>query len=297
MKKWIGLSFALAVMAALVVVTSHATDSTATFIRIDGAPAGSYVKADGSGWGTGVGVSTINTVAGDFIFTGSGVSCTSTTCTFSGTGAGMNFNGLTSGTNSVAAMLVGTGASLGTSGSGTIQATGLTGSITEGQVTGLTTDLAAKVGTTTTVNGHALSANVTVSATDISTGTLPNAQLPSAVSVTSVKATEFITNAEFSNGTCTTAKTIDPVNGNKQKVTLTNGSTCALTFTQPASGTATVQLKITQSAVSTFNGGISGCKWPGGVVPTITQTTGAVDMLSVYLDGTTAYCQIAQAFS
>lgn len=111
-----------------------------------------------------------------------------------------------------------------------------------------------------------------------------------------VKAGVFYTNAEFSNGTCTTALTVDPVNGNRQKVTLTNADTCALTFTQPASGTATVQLKVTQSAVSTFNGGISGCKWPGGVVPTITQTTGAVDMVSAYLDGTTAYCQIAQAF-
>jgi hypothetical protein len=58
-----------------------------------------------------------------------------------------------------------------------------------------------------------------------------------------------------------------------------------------------VQIKVIQSAVSSFNGGISGCKWPGGAVPTITQTSGAVDMLSAYLDGTTAYCQIAQAFN
>ena len=106
----------------------------------------------------------------------------------------------------------------------------------------------------------------------------------------------ILTNAEYSLGTCTTAKTIDPANGTRQKVTLTNGQTCALTFTQPSSGTASVTLKITQSAVSSYNGAISGCKWPGGVVPTITATSGAVDFVSVYLDGTTAYCVASQNF-
>ena len=38
------------------------------------------------------------------------------------------------------------------------------------------------VSTATTVNGHALSSNVTVSASDLTTGTLPHAQLPSLVS-------------------------------------------------------------------------------------------------------------------
>jgi hypothetical protein len=102
--------------------------------------------------------------------------------------------------------------------------------------------------------------------------------------------------AEYNNGTCTTAKTIDPVNGKNQKVTLTNAQTCVLTFTQPASGTADVKLKIIQSAVSSYNGVISGCKWPGGVVPTITATTGAVDFIAIYFDGSTAYCFPAQDF-
>ncbi len=98
--------------------------------------------------------------------------------------------------------------------------------------------------------------------------------------------------AEYNNGTCTTAKTIDPVNGTSQKVTLTNAQTCALTFTQPTSSTANVNLKIIQSAVSTFNGLISGCKWPGAVTPTITATTGAIDLIHAYLDGTTTYCNV-----
>ncbi len=59
---------------------------------------------------------------------------------------------------------------------------GLSANIAESQVTGLTSDLASKVPTTTTVNGHALSANVTVSASDLTTGTLPHAQLPTLLS-------------------------------------------------------------------------------------------------------------------
>lgn len=102
--------------------------------------------------------------------------------------------------------------------------------------------------------------------------------------------------AEFSNGTCTTAKTISAANGNSQKVTLTAADACALTFTQPASGTITITLKVIQSALTTTDGTITGGKWPGGTVPTITATAGAIDILKCYLDGTNAYCTAAQNF-
>lgn len=59
---------------------------------------------------------------------------------------------------------------------------GLSANITESQVTNLTTDLAGKVPTSTTVNGNALTTNVVVTASQITTGTLPHAQLPSLVS-------------------------------------------------------------------------------------------------------------------
>lgn len=59
---------------------------------------------------------------------------------------------------------------------------GLSANIAESQVTNLPTDLAAKVPQTTTVNGHALSSNVVVSASDLTTGTLPHGQLPALVS-------------------------------------------------------------------------------------------------------------------
>ena len=87
--------------------------------------------------------------------------------------------------------------------------------------------------------------------------------------------------AEFDNGTCTTAKTITPVNGTEQLVTLTNAQTCALTFTAPVSGTTTISLSIKQSTAGSFNGLIStsGVFWPSGSIPVITATTGAEDFI------------------
>ena len=56
------------------------------------------------------------------------------------------------------------------------------GPIAISDVTGLQTALNGKVATTVTVNGHALSGNVVVSASDLTTGTVPIAQLPVATS-------------------------------------------------------------------------------------------------------------------
>ena len=72
------------------------------------------------------------------------------------------------------AVLKGTPADAGMGGSGG----GSGGAIAIADVTGLQAALDAKVPTSTTVNGHALSANVTVSASDLTTGTVPAARLP-----------------------------------------------------------------------------------------------------------------------
>lgn len=103
--------------------------------------------------------------------------------------------------------------------------------------------------------------------------------------------TTVYTNPEYNVGTCTTAATINPANGNKQRITLTNAQTCALTFTQPpAPYTASVRLKVIQSSAGSFNGGISGCKWSAGTVPTITQSSGAKDYILIDFDGTDVGC-------
>jgi len=111
-----------------------------------------------------------------------------------------------------------------------------------------------------------------------------------------VAALDGIQNVEYDNGVCTTAATISAANGQRQKVTLTNAQNCVLTFTQPVSGTKVIGLKVIQSSAGSFNGTISGGKWPAATVPTITATSGAVDFISCYLDGTNAYCAAQQDF-
>jgi hypothetical protein len=68
------------------------------------------------------------------------------------------------------------GTSYGTSGSGTTLALTASPVFTGAPI------VPGYVANTTTVNGHALSSNVTVSASDLTTGTLPHAQLPALVS-------------------------------------------------------------------------------------------------------------------
>lgn len=101
---------------------------------------------------------------------------------------------------------------------------------------------------------------------------------------------------EYNLGTCTTAATVDPANGNRQKITLTAAQTCVLTFTQPVGSTASIQLTVIQSSAGAFNGAISGGLWPGGTVPTITATSGAVDVITCFLSGTDAKCVATQDF-
>jgi hypothetical protein len=63
-----------------------------------------------------------------------------------------------------------------------ISGTGTTLALTASPVFSGTPTVPGYVTTGTTVNGHALSANVTISASDLTTGTLPHAQLPALVS-------------------------------------------------------------------------------------------------------------------
>ncbi len=97
--------------------------------------------------------------------TGSGASLTD--ITFNQIGAGTNTNLLT----------MGAGGILNATGTGIINATLLGGYAASHFTTG-----GPYVPTTTTVNGHALTSNITLSASDLTTGTLPHAQLPTLLS-------------------------------------------------------------------------------------------------------------------
>jgi hypothetical protein len=151
-------------------------------------------------------------------------------------------------------------------------------------------------GAVTTVSGTApiVSSGGTTPAISISAATTSAAGSLGAADKVKIDAVD---NVEYYSGTpCTTAQTIDPANGKRQKIVLTNAQTCAISFTQPTGKTALIGIKIVQSTAGSFNGLISGGKWPAATVPTITATTGAVDFISCYLDGTNTYCAAAQDF-
>ena len=104
--------------------------------------------------------------------------------------------------------------------------------------------------------------------------------------ITEIKTAVF--NGEYDNGNSGTSKTIDWNNGQKQKIT-TTGS-CTLTFTAPA-GPCNLLLKIVHeaSATSYTYTWPASVKFPGNTDPTTTNTSGAVDIVSLYFDGTNYY--------
>ena len=100
--------------------------------------------------------------------------------------------------------------------------------------------------------------------------------------------------SEYSIGNSGTTKTINWTNGNKQYITLTGN--CTFTFTAP-SGPTNILLRIIQDATGgrtiTWPAGV---KWPSAVVPTLSTTASAEDIVTCYYNGTNYYCQIGLDF-
>ena len=100
---------------------------------------------------------------------------------------------------------------------------------------------------------------------------------------------------EVDNSASGTAKTVDWTAGQKQKLTLTGN--CTLSFTAP-SGVGNFLLKILQDAT----GGRTvawpaNVKWAGGAPPTLTTAANAVDIVSLYYDGTDYYGVVSLNFA
>jgi hypothetical protein len=144
------------------------------------------------------------------------------------------------------------------------------------------------VSTSTTVNGHALSANVTVSASDLTTGTLPHGQLPTLVS------------GDIPSNAANTTGTASGLSANIAESQVTNLTTDlgakaalaspALTGT-PTAPTAAANTNTTQIATTAFVMGElpaagSGTPWitavHGGVTGSSTQFSGTANKASFY---------------
>jgi hypothetical protein len=97
--------------------------------------------------------------------------------------------------------------------------------------------------------------------------------------VTTAKTVTF--NGEVDNGNSGTSKNIDWTAGQKQKITMTGSAT--FTFTPPT-GPCNLLLKLTQGGSGSYTVTWPTMKWAGGA-PTLSTTVGAVDIVSIYYDG------------
>lgn len=126
--------------------------------------------------------------------------------------------------------------------SGACSTGGVSLPIAETDVSNLTTDLSAKALKTITVNGHALSSNVTVTASDVSLGNVVNADTTTTANITDSTNKRFVTNAQLvvvgnTSGTNTGDQTT--VSGNAGTATkLATARTIAITgdlsYTSPS---------------------------------------------------------------
>jgi len=99
---------------------------------------------------------------------------------------------------------------------------------------------------------------------------------------------------EYNNGDSGTSKTIDWKLGNHQKVTMTGN--CTFTFTAPTKA-CMLSLRFINDGAAGRTRTLPTIKWPGGTAPTWTTTANAIDVLSLFYDGSAYYGQAGLAFA
>lgn len=101
--------------------------------------------------------------------------------------------------------------------------------------------------------------------------------------------------AEFDSGNSGSSKTINWDNATGQKSTLT--ANCTYTFSNLLSGQAYV-LRLVQGGAGSFTvTWPAAVKWAGGTPPTLSTAVGAIDVVTIYYDGTNAYASAGLSFS
>jgi hypothetical protein len=99
---------------------------------------------------------------------------------------------------------------------------------------------------------------------------------------------------EYDNGNSATNTNIDWTRKNKQKITLTDSPT--LTFTVP-DGPSNMLLRVVQDATGSRVITWPTIKWPnGGTEPTLSTAAGAIDIITLYYDGSAFYGNASQNF-
>jgi len=133
-------------------------------------------------------------------------------------------------------------------------------SVINGNMDTLDTAVTARALASRTVNGHALTGNVSVTAADVGCVTVVE-----------------VVNTVASAGTAQTIA--EPAVKSINDLTLDNASPCVLTFPTATAGTSfTLVLRQSGSTrLVTWPGGI---KWPGGAAPVLSTTTGSIDIFS-----------------
>lgn len=121
----------------------------------------------------------------------------------------------------------------------------------------------------------------------ISTSGVPALSQPAFTDISGTATVAQTTVATVALTTCSTARTVDWSTTRSFTLLLTNGSTCAITFSNPASGQS-ITIKYVQPA-STGSALVSYAStvfWQGGTVPTMTTGGGKKDVCTYIYDGT-----------
>lgn len=139
-------------------------------------------------------------------------------------------------------------------------------------------------------------ANYVEIAGDTMTGTLT---VPDIVVTGTATAKRYGT-AEYDAGNSGTSKTIDFANCQNQKLTMTgNLGASSITLSNPQAG-MTSKIKVIQGSgpyTIASNAWPASVKWADGVAPVLSTTNGAIDIITLYYDGTNYFGQIAKGFA
>ncbi|MFN9476460.1 hypothetical protein [Acidovorax sp.] len=110
-----------------------------------------------------------------------------------------------------------------------------------------------------------------------------------------VTGTQGFASAEVSAGNSGTAKTITWTTGQNQTLTLTGNAT--ITLSTPTNG-ATYKLRLVQDATGSRTVTFSPTpKWAGGTAPTFSTAANAVDIVTLYWNGTNYFAQAGMGFA